>query len=59
MKYTIEDNNGESIAIQKQGIDVLVTLSLAGGDSDYYLTPEEFKEFRRAVGYVWQEMEDK
>lgn len=60
MKYLIEDGNGDQISIARSGLGVTVALDVADGSAvEFYLTSDEFKEFRRAVGYVWQEVEDK
>lgn len=53
MKYTVQDVNGEELSIQGDG--EYVALSTDHGDV-FSLTLEEFQEFRKAVGYVWQEV---
>lgn len=60
MKYLIEDENGDQISIARRDVGAIVTLEVSGRSAvEFYLTLDEFREFRRAVGYVWQEVEDK
>jgi hypothetical protein len=53
MRYIISDNFGDDIEIVRDGTDV--NISITG--SDVALNAEQFKDFRRAVGYVWTEIE--
>lgn len=55
MKYSIDDRNGSSISLEL-GTTVVVM------DTDYYefeLTFDQFRDLRKAIGYVWQEIESK
>lgn len=54
MRYEIDDKFGETLRIEKSGSDVTVSI---GEQADIYFTLEQFKDFRRAVGYVWSEFE--
>jgi hypothetical protein len=59
MRYVIEDENGDQVSVARSGEGVTVALDVSGdGAVEYHLTPDEFKEFRRAVDYVWQEVKD-
>lgn len=54
MKYTITTQQVEEVALSVSDDSVVLELD----DNNYrVLTFEQFKEFRRAVGYVWQELE--
>lgn len=55
MKYSIVDKIGNSIALELGHNSVAM-------DTDYYefeLTFDQFRDFRKAIGYVWQEIESK
>jgi hypothetical protein len=60
VKYVIEDENGDSVSLQAQDTDTTtptVVLYLDRNPDTYFtFLLDEFKEFRRAVGYVWQEI---
>lgn len=53
MKYTIYDKNMREVSFL-QGMDNAVILDT--DDMEYVFTIEQFKDFRKAVGYVWQEV---
>jgi hypothetical protein len=58
MKYVTEDCNGDEISLKPEE-NGYIRLALALGDEDYtsrLFTLEQFKEFRKAVGYVWQDV---
>lgn len=57
MRYTIEDENGDSVSIESESGRHGVVLRTDNGGL-FTFTLDEFKEFRRAVGYVWQEVEN-
>lgn len=57
VKYVITDENEESVSLEREpGNSVELSLNNA---HFFLFTIEEFKEFRRAIGYIWQEVEDK
>lgn len=62
MKYTIEVEEYGDVELSREvdGIDD-VRLGIREGDEYEYvvLSKKEFQELRKAVGYVWQEVEDK
>jgi hypothetical protein len=53
MRYTIQDENGDSVSLESDGGGAVIRTS---GGGQFIFTDDEFKEFRRAVGYVWQEV---
>jgi hypothetical protein len=55
VRYVIEDVNGETVSVEMVAGNVVIAIS---GDTFEFL-PEEFNDFRKAVGYVTQEVEDK
>jgi hypothetical protein len=61
VKYIIEDADGHSVSLQAQDTDTTmptVILYLDQKPDTYFVfLLDEFKEFRRAIGYVWQEIE--
>lgn len=52
MKYIITDSYGDDIEIVRD--ESLVTVEVNG--RNVTLDLEQFKDFRRAVGYVWTEI---
>lgn len=54
MKYTVTDENGEYVSLE-QGTEYPVILDV-NNTGQFVFTMDEFKEFRKAVGYVWQEV---
>lgn len=56
MKYTVNTANLEDIAFERQN-DGSIDLVLNRGDYGINMSASEFKELRKAVGYVWQEVE--
>lgn len=55
MRYTIEDENGDNVSIESElGRNGVVLRTDNGGV--FVFTKDEFKEFRRAIGYVWLEV---
>lgn len=60
MRYVIEDENGDSVSLEAGLRGTVLALGVEGAvTAEFEFTLDEFKEFRRAVGYVWQEVEDK
>lgn len=61
MKYTIDGQYGDEVEVNRSGDNVYVTVIPTGTEPDVAgcvaLTVEQFKEFRRAIGYVWTEIE--
>lgn len=51
MKYTVSSPHGDEYTFEKDGEGVTI-------DNQYYFDRESFKEFRRAVGLVWQDIEN-
>lgn len=58
MKYMIEDVSGDEVSLHVvPGNDVhLIFHEPDGAYTSRLFTLEQFREFRRAVGYVWQEV---
>lgn len=53
MKYVVYDSDGEDVSVESRDDSVV----LHAGGTDHWFTRDEFREFRKAVGYVWQEVE--
>lgn len=65
MKYTVNAETYGDISLESTGKDVLLTINndqeeLPENQGVRYvsLSYDELKEFRRALGYVWQEVEN-
>jgi len=60
MKYVIEGANDDIISLEAElGEPPFgVTITSTYGDDEHllYFNEKQFKELRRAVGYVWQEI---
>lgn len=58
MKYTVEVSEYGDLEIQRDEPDTTVRLAIREGDDYEYvvMSLEEFRDFRKAVGYVWQEV---
>jgi hypothetical protein len=57
VKYTITDLNNDWVALEPDGDTVTLYMN---DDSRYFVfSLSEFRDFRKAIGYVWQEVEDK
>lgn len=52
MKYTVLSEYGDEVTLEYNACGEVVL------DARYIFTKDGFKEFRRAVGYVWQEVEN-
>lgn len=57
MKYTVKvyDSQMGDVSLESDGTTDKITLDL--GSQPATFTLPEFKEFRRALGYVWQEVQ--
>lgn len=57
MKYMVKINaNLEDVALERLA-DGSIDLTLNNGSEGVNMIVDEFKELRKAVGYVWQEIE--
>lgn len=54
MKYTIYNAEGEDVSVESNADSVVLRTP---GAEPVWLSVDEFREFRKAVGYVWQEVE--
>lgn len=56
MKYTVEDYNGEEVSLSADGTYVHLVSFDEETSLSRLFTVEQFKDFRKAVGYIWQEV---
>ena len=58
MKFSVYDRTGDEISLIREGDEV--TLIAVENDRSVTLAfgEEEFKQFRRAVGYAWNERDN-
>lgn len=59
MKYSVSDNDGDTITLEMQDDDVLIEMEEGGTSRRLLMTKDQFKQLRRAIGYVWTELEGK
>ncbi|MFA5387833.1 MAG: hypothetical protein WC322_05645 [Candidatus Paceibacterota bacterium] len=61
MKYSVSDGDGDTLTLEKDFLDdeVTVVVTESGRTATLLFTKDEFKQLRRAVGYVWTELEGK
>ena len=57
MRYEVDDDFGSTSVLEWGGGFVEVTIKAPQGTYNASFDREQFKEFRRAIGYVWSEIE--
>lgn len=57
MRFSVYDNGGDELSLWNDDGTVTLTVTDGYNSIDHAYDKEAFKQLRRAVGYIWEELQ--